>query len=130
VMERVLLPVLQFVIILTAGQRFNTSLTPIDVNPRTTKHPPHDIDTIEDARLGDNHRIYAQSIERLEPRTPSGQFTMLDIIREMVIAIFPAVFPTLVVKHLRIVIEANARALVIVNETALSTDTLNEPNGG
>jgi hypothetical protein len=60
---------------------------------------------IEDARLGDNHRIYAEGIERLEPRTPGGQFTMLDVVRKIVVAILPAMLDALVVKHLRIVIE-------------------------
>jgi hypothetical protein len=109
-MERVLLPVLQFVIILTAvlTQRLDAALTSIDVNPRTTKHPPHDIDAVEDARLGDNHRIYAQSIECLEPRSPSRQFSVFDVVRKLVVSVLPAMLDALVLKYLRIVIEADA----------------------
>ena len=57
--------------------------------------------------LGDNDRIYAERIERLEPRSPGSQFSMFDVVRKVVISVFPAMLDALVVQHLRIVIEAD-----------------------
>jgi hypothetical protein len=53
VVKWVVLPVLQSIIIFTPilPQRFNTSVAPIGVNPRSTEHPPHDIDAVENVRL-------------------------------------------------------------------------------
>jgi hypothetical protein len=81
IVQWVLAPILQLIIVVAAvlTQCLDAPLTSVDVNPRTTKHPPHNVDAIEDARLGDNHRIYAQSIERLEPRSPGRQFSVFYV---------------------------------------------------
>ena len=79
-------------------------LASIHVRPsirRTTLMPSR---TLE---LRNNHRIYAEDIERLEPRSPSGQFSMFDVVRHVMVAILPAMLDALVVKHLGIMIEVD-----------------------
>ena len=67
IVQRVLAPILQFIIILTPvlAQCLNASLTSIDVNPRTTKHPPHEVDPIKNTRFRDNNWVDPEGGERL-----------------------------------------------------------------
>ena len=53
---------------------------------------------------------------------------MFDVVRKVVVSVFPAMLDALVVKHLGIVIEADTRGFIVINQSALPTDTLNEPD--
>jgi hypothetical protein len=78
-------------------------LTSIHVRP-----PPHDVDPVKNTRFRDDHGINPETVQRLKSRAPSGQFAMLDVVRKIVVSVFPAMLDALVVQHLNIVIEADA----------------------
>jgi hypothetical protein len=53
---------------------------------------------------------------------------MFDVVGKVLFSVFPAMLDALVVKHLRIVIEADTLGFVVINQSAFPTDTLNEPD--
>ena len=64
IVQRVLAPILKFVIVLTTvlAQCLDATLAAIDVNPDATKHPPHEVDPIQDTRFRDYNRINSKGI--------------------------------------------------------------------
>jgi hypothetical protein len=58
-----------------------------------------------------------------------AEITVGDVVREVVLAVIPSVLMGFLAQHPGVLIEADAGALVIVNEPVFTTDPLDKPDG-
>ena len=109
-MQGITFPVLQPIIILATilTQRFNASLTPIAIDPSASEHATSNINAIQNIGLWHGNRLNTERRQRLETRLATAELPYLDVVREVVVPVLPAVLNALVVQNLGIVTEADA----------------------
>src|ERR1700722_2848315 len=132
VVKWILAPILQPLIILATilTKRFSASLTAIGINPGPSEHAASKIDAVKNIGLWHGNRFNTQRRQRLETRPAAAELPHFNVVRKIMVSVFPSVFDALVVQDLRIVIEADAGAFVIIDQPTLATDALDKPNRG
>ena len=127
-MARALLPSFQLVIQLAAIllQCFQSPVAALVVNPATIQHATNGVDAVKYSGLGDDLGLNAETAKRVYPRKAGGQLLVGNVVWKIVSP--PDVI--LFFEHLGVMIEADARSFVIINQPALFADALNEPNCG
>ncbi len=102
-------PVLQPIIILTTilTQRFNASLTPIAIDPSPSEHATSKIYAVQNIGWWYSNRINTERRQRLDTGPATAELPYLDVMREVMVAIFESVLDALVVQNLSVMIEAD-----------------------
>ena len=100
------------------------------IDPSASEHATSKIDTVQNIGLRHGDRINAHRGQGLDTRVATAQLPYLDIVREVVIAVLPAMLDAFVVQDPCIVVEPDAGPFVVVDQSSLPTDTLDEPDGG
>ena len=98
---------LSFILASILTQRFNASLAPIAIDPSPSEHATSKINTVQNVGLRYGNRFNTE-LPKIARGICHCLTPLLDVMREVMVAILPAVLDALVVQNLSVVIEADA----------------------
>jgi hypothetical protein len=107
-------------------QRFQSPLASLGINPSAIEHSPYGIDAVEDCGLWHDLRFYAKTAQSVGARMARAEFFVCDVVGQIMISPY-VIF---LLKYLGVMVEANARGFVVVNQPTLFAYALNEPDSG